>query len=76
MKTTHKENCKRVFKNYDPTCTRCQELATGAKPRAGWNDLKQHQDSMRSRHINEHFVNHEQTCEYAKNGLPCVKFDW
>jgi len=36
MKTSHKENCKRAFKNYDKTCPRCRELIAGAEPREGW----------------------------------------
>ena len=35
-KTYHKEDCKRVFKNYDHSCPRCVELINGAEARKGW----------------------------------------
>ncbi len=34
--TKHKEDCERVFKNYDMTCPRCVELANGSPARDGW----------------------------------------
>jgi len=75
MKTIHNQDCKRVFSRYDKNCTRCIELSDGAKPRAGWNDFKIEQDKQRSRAISEHYKNHEQTCDYALCGVPCVAFD-
>ena len=35
-KVIHKEDCRRVFKNYDMTCDRCKELAEGSEPRKAW----------------------------------------
>lgn len=35
-KVIHKSACSRVFKNYDASCPRCQELIQGAKPRDAW----------------------------------------
>jgi len=35
-KVTHTADCTRVFKRYDLSCPRCQELAHGAPARKGW----------------------------------------
>ncbi len=35
-KVIHKTDCGRVFKRYDLSCPRCQELAKGEPARAGW----------------------------------------
>ena len=70
MNTKHKENCKRVFKNYDATCPRCNELAQGAPAREGWNDVKKAQDAQRSRWIAEH------DCKQNGCGNVCTAFDW
>lgn len=40
-KVVHKEDCTRVFKKYDVSCPRCQELIKGAEPRAGWSRPEQ-----------------------------------
>lgn len=74
--TKHREDCKRVFKAYDMGCARCVELSNGAEARAGWNDSKNRADAIRSANIDKHFINHNQTCDYAKRGVPCVAFDW
>ena len=74
MNTKHIEDCKRIFKRYDINCPRCQELANGAKPRAGWNDHKIEADKMRSRAIEQHRI--DGGCEYEALGVPCIKFDW
>ena len=74
MKTYHKQDCKRVFKNYDLSCLRCQELDNGATPREGWNDIKIQQEEIRFREITEHYRDHE-SCDYVRRGVPCVKFD-
>lgn len=34
--TKHKKDCGRIFKKYDRTCPRCQELILGAQARPGW----------------------------------------
>lgn len=69
-KVIHSDNCSRVFKNYDMTCPRCQELANGSKARAGWNDTKLHQEAARSRAIQSH------NCQASKCMSVCVAFDW
>lgn len=76
LKTAHAADCKRVFKNYDINCSRCQELIKGAKPRAGWNDLKIRNEQQRSISIENHYKNHATTCEYAIRNVPCVAFDY
>lgn len=35
-KVVHKADCGRVFKKYDASCPRCQELMQGAEPRNAW----------------------------------------
>jgi hypothetical protein len=75
MKTKHNPDCHRVFNRYDDSCPRCQELKSGAKPRAGWNDLKKHQDAQRIQAIHKHFAPggpHSQ----GKCGPVCTAFDW
>lgn len=48
-KVVHKEDCKRVFKNYDMDCPRCVELANGAKPRDAWfTPLPVYKDTYKS----------------------------
>ena len=44
MKTKHRNDCSRVFKNYDLKCSRCQELAAGAPAREGWGALARKYD--------------------------------
>jgi len=36
IKVVHKEDCVRVFKRYDASCPRCQELMKGLEPRKPW----------------------------------------
>ena len=75
MKTVHNPDCKRVFKNYDPTCPRCQELASGSKPRAGWSDHKRHFEAQRLIHIREHFAPNGPHAR-GECGPVCTAFDW
>ncbi len=70
MKTTHTTACKRVFKNYDMTCPRCQELAGGAKPRAGWNDAKDAEYARFKSALKAH------DCTKSNCGPVCTAFDW
>lgn len=78
--TKHNNDCKRVFKNYDLSCPRCKELAAGSSPRDGWQksyyENKNNDAEYRSKAIAEHYRDHENTCDYAKRGVPCVAFDW
>ena len=71
MKTTHTAHCSRIFKRYDATCPRCQELAAGAAPRAGWNDLQKRQEAQRIKAIRAHDFT---AC--AKTNVVCTHFDW
>jgi hypothetical protein len=52
--TQHKHDCRRVFRVYDATCPRCQELAGGAAPRAGWGDAKRKAEAMSLLAIKNH----------------------
>lgn len=69
-KITHKDDCARVFKNYDLSCPRCQQLASGAKPRLGWNHTKLQQEAMQLRAIRSH------NCVVANCGSVCTFGDW
>lgn len=70
IKTAHKANCKRVFKNYDRTCARCLELANGAAPREGWNNAKDRAYQQFKRALDAH------NCLTANCGPVCTAFDW
>jgi hypothetical protein len=69
-KTTHKEECKRVFKRYDQTCARCIELSRGEKAREGWGSLAKRNDEQRSLAIARH------NCTASNCGPVCTAFDW
>lgn len=56
MKTYHKPDCKRVFKNYDMSCPRCLELASGSSPRKSWGSSRLQQDQKQLAAIRAHFA--------------------
>ena len=73
--TKHKEDCGRVFKNYDMTCPRCVELKNGAQPREGWQReyfaRKASEEAALTKAIKEH--------DCAKSNCSivcCTAFDW
>jgi len=72
--TQHKVNCNRIFKHYDPSCKRCQELAAGAPARQGWQanyfKRKKEQEQRKLEAIKNH------NCEKAGCGPICTAFDW
>ena len=72
--TKHKENCERVFKNYDLTCPRCIELSEGAKPRDGWQkryyETKKREKLQFMRALKSH------DCKKSNCGPVCTAFDW
>ena len=74
MNTKHKEDCTRVFKNYDLSCDRCKELAGGSKPREGWQKAyyanKANNDSIRSEAIRNH------NCTESRCNVICTAFDY
>lgn len=72
MKVVHKSDCKRVFKRYDMTCPRCQELSGGAEARSGWNDLKLRQAEL----DREAIRTHDFTACARRNGGVCTHFEW
>ncbi len=68
MKTLHKADCKRVFKHYDITCPRCQELAGGAEPRKAWFEKQEAYDNyIRCSHGAEN-INPGGYCNICGNG--------
>lgn len=69
--TTHHLECTRVWKRYDPACARCQELAAGAAPRAGWDDRARAMEAARLRAIRSHDFT---AC--ADRNVVCTCFDW
>ena len=58
----HKEDCTRVFKNYDISCVRCQELSEGATPRDGWQksyyETKTRNERVWHNHLESQSCNH------------------
>lgn len=69
-RTTHSPNCRRVFGRLDSTCPRCQELAIGAAPRAGWTDRRRQLDAQHREDIRRH------DCRKAGCGTICTFGDW
>lgn len=71
----HKEDCTRVFKNYDMTCSRCIELSNGSVPREGWQARyyanKKREERYQSRAIENHFAS-----EAHKQEIVCTAFDY
>lgn len=55
QKVVHSVNCSRVFKNYDISCPRCQELAQGSTARPGWANNRRELDQQRCAAIKRHF---------------------
>lgn len=51
-KTAHRQDCRRVFKLYDPECPRCRELAQGSPARKGWGPSR---DQRRAAEVSGHF---------------------
>ena len=71
--TKHRSECARVFKNYDPACPRCAELASGSAPRGGgWNRTRRRDEQARARSaaIRAH------DCSRSGCGPVCTRFDW
>lgn len=69
-KVPHKADCKRVWKRYDMTCPRCQELAAGLNPRAGWSDHKRAFKAASIAAIRAH------DCKKRGCGPVCTFGDW
>ena len=77
--TKHSSDCRRVFSRYDADCPRCQELASGAAPRSGWQAAyyarKAHRENQDRRAIAAHFAPggpHDR----GECGPICTAFDW
>jgi len=66
----HSPTCARVFKRYDPSCARCQELSQGAPAREGWGQLKREAEAREARWLREH------NCQTAHCGPVCTYGDW
>ena len=58
-RVTHSLTCARVFRRYDQSCPRCQELAGGAAPREGWGDRKRRDDLRHAEECRAHFTSYE-----------------
>ncbi len=76
--TQHNDACTRAFANLSPAgcCPRCDELRAGAKPRAGWNDVKIKADAMRAAHMREHFAPGGRHDQIVKAGGVDTAFEW
>lgn len=74
MKTLHKLDCTRAFKNYDLTCARCIELANGSKARAGWSDHKRQFERDSIAATDAHFKSHAHLS--GQCGPVCTFGDW
>lgn len=68
--TRHNADCSRAFKNYDANCARCQELAKGDAPRAGWGDWKRKQEARQIQDIRQH------DCKQSHCAVVCTFGDW
>ena len=68
--TRHATDCRRAFRNYDPTCPRCDELRNGAAPRKGWGRNRLQDEAATSRAIREH------DCRRSGCGVVCTAFQW
>ena len=58
MNTKHKDECTRVFKKYDPTCPRCQELIKGSPPREGWQKSYYEQKAREEKRTYSSYCSH------------------
>lgn len=59
-----------VFGRKTPGCPRCDELLAGAKPRAGWGDVKRRFEAAQREAIRTH------NCRAAGCGPVCTFGDW
>ena len=66
----HKQDCKRVFKRYDDTCPRCQELINGAPAREGWNNRRIKEERKQLLDIKQH------DCKKSNCSVVCTFGDW
>ncbi len=73
-KTKHKEDCSRVFKNYDMTCPRCIELKNGSEPRQGWQTSYYGNKAREEAQFIRQLKNHD--CVESNCGIVCTAFDW
>lgn len=73
-KTYHKTECARVFKRYDTTCPRCQELASGAGARRGWGPSREQRDAQASAEIHAHFTSEKHRAGGC--GVVCTFGEW
>jgi hypothetical protein len=72
-KTKHSVDCQRVFKNYDPSCPRCNELASGSPARKGWYSRKA-EDIKQAGRISTHFASLEHRT--GKCEIVCTWGEW
>ena len=76
--TKHREDCGRVFKNYDMACPRCQELSNGSSPRDGWQksyyeakarDARIWEAHLKSQHCDHNNTNPGGYCNTCGKGV-------
>jgi hypothetical protein len=79
MNTKHSSDCQMSFGRKDPNCPRCQELFSGAAPRAGWQKAyfskKAADDAQRHAAIKAHFAPGGKHA-LGLCGPVCTAFDW
>jgi len=68
--TAHAANCRRVFKQYDPKCSRCLELIHGAIARPGWGPSRREREAKLIDEIRAH------DCERSGCGTICTAFEY
>ena len=74
MGTRHNVDCSRAFKNYDPQCPRCQELANGAEARQGWGPSRRELDLMAASSVSAHFSSERHLSGGC--GVVCTYGEW
>lgn len=67
--TRHAYSCAKAFNRLDKTCPRCQELAAGAAPRAGWRSHRAEAEAQRAT------ANARHVCD-ARCGVVCTFGQW
>ncbi|KKL80326.1 hypothetical protein LCGC14_2005880 [marine sediment metagenome] len=72
--TKHKEDCERVFKNYDMTCPRCIELANGSPAREGWQRRYYEDKAREEKRFAHALATHD--CVKSNCSPVCTAFDW
>ena len=70
----HKTDCKKAWNRFDASCPRCQELLSGAAPRAGWGRKVSDFERRQCEEIRDHFSSHRHLSGGC--GPVCTFGDW